>query len=440
MSPSILARALAATIAFFVAVPALAAVDVREVQSPGGIRAWLVEDHSIPFVALEIAFRGGTSLDSPEKLGATNLMMGLLEEGAGDRDAQAFARARDDLAMSMGFNASDDLVTVSARFLTETTEQAGDLLREVLSEPRFDQDAIDRVRAQVISGIRSDAADPQSIAGQTMAAALFGQHPYARPGTGTEETVTALTRDDLLAARAGAMARDRVHVAAVGDITPEALAALIDKVLGDLPETGAPLPGPASPAFDGGVQVVDYPTPQAVIRFAQAGIDRDHPDFFAAYVMTQVLSAGSFESRLMNEIREKRGLTYGVAAYLQQKDGADLFVGGMSTANATVAQAIGLIRDEWQRMKDGGVTEEELDRAKTYLTGAYPLRFDGNGQIADILVGMQMDGLTPDYIATRNDKVEAVTREDVARVAANLLDPAALSFVVVGQPADLPGN
>ncbi|WP_138466360.1 pitrilysin family protein [Poseidonocella sp. HB161398] len=427
-------RAALTSAAILLAVPAFAEVDVQTLESPGGIHAWLVEEHSIPFVALEIGFRGGTSLDAPEKQGATNLMTALLEEGAGDMDAQDFAKARDDLAMSASFRSWDDGVSVSARFLTETMEPAGDLLRTVLADPAFDAEAVERVRGQVLASIRSDSEDPQAIAGQALAEAIYGNHPYARPGDGTEETVSALTRDDIVAAWKGAMARDRVYVSAVGDITPDQLTALIDKVLGGLPETGAPLPGPADLSFAGGVQVIDYPTPQAVIRFAQPGISRDDPDFFAAYVMNQVLGAGSFESRLMDEIREKRGLTYGVAAYLSAKDRSDLLAGGMATANASVAESIGLIRQEWQKMKDEGVTQDELDRAKTYLTGAYPLRFDGNGRIASILMGMQMDGMDPDYIATRNAKVEAVTLEDVRRVAGELLDPAKLSFVVVGQP------
>ncbi|WP_108260549.1 M16 family metallopeptidase [Mangrovicoccus ximenensis] len=429
-------RAAVTAAAIALAFPAFAEVDIQQVESPGGIKAWLVEEHSIPFVALEIGFKGGTSLDPAGKQGATNLMTGLLEEGSGDWDSQGFARARDDLAMSVDFDSWDDGVSISARFLTETLEPAGELLRTVVTDPAFDAESIDRVRAQVLASIRSDREDPQALAGDYMAQEVYGDHPYARPGDGTEETVTALTRDDIVAAWQGAMAKDRVYVSAVGDITPEQLETLLDKVLGDLPAAGAPLPGPADPQFSGGVHVIDYPTPQAVIRFVQPGLDRDDPDFFAAYVMNQVLGAGSFESRLMSEIREKRGLTYGVAAYLSAKDQSDLLAGGMATANATVAESIDLIRREWQKMKDEGVTQDELDRAKTYLTGAYPLRFDGNGRIANILVGMQMDGMGPDYIATRNDKVEAVTLEDVRRVASELLDPAKLSFVVVGQPPE----
>ncbi len=249
--------------------------------------------------------------------------------------------------------------------------------------------------------------------------------------------MTALTRDDILAARDAVFARDRLYVGAVGDITAEELGALVDQLLADLPETGAPIPGPAELGLDGGVTVIEFDTPQSVALFGQRGIAQEDDDFFAVYVLNQILGGGSFESRLMTEVREKRGLTYGVYSYLVPKDLAAIYMGSVSSANDRIAEAIAVIRDEWARIAREGVTQEELDAAKTYLTGAYPLRFDGNSQIANIMVGMQMDDLPIDYIATRNARVEAVTLADVNRVAAELLDPDGLRFVVVGKPVGL---
>jgi zinc protease len=233
-----------------------------------------------------------------------------------------------------------------------------------------------------------------------------------------------------------ALARDRIYVAAVGDITAEGLGALLDHVLGGLPETGAPLPGPATVGLSAGVTVVDFPTPQAVVMFGQAGIDRNDPDYFAAYVLNEILGGEGFGSRLMTELREKRGLTYGAYTWLADYDQADLLAGQFATDNRTAAEAVDILKAEWARMVQG-VTEAELDKTKTFLTGAYPLRFDGNGPIANLLVGMQMVGLPLDYIATRNAKVEAVTLDDVKRVAARLIQPDQLRIVVVGQPQGL---
>ncbi len=421
----------------FLALPAAAEVKIKEVVSPMGITAWLVEDHSIPFTALELRFRGGTSLDAPGKRGATYLMTGLLEEGAGDLEARPYARKLEALAASFGYDSSSDSVSISARFLSENRDNALALLRDTIHNPRFDQQAIDRVRGQVISSLKSNAKDPDEIAQATFRRMAFGDHPYGSDGAGTVDSVTDLTRDDIVAAHKAVFARDRLFVGAVGDITADELGVLIDTLLGDLPETGAPIPGPAEVTLTGGVTVVEFETPQSVAVFGQRGIERHDPDFFAAYVLNQILGGGSFESRLMNEVREKRGLTYGVYSYLSPRDLAATYRGGVSSANDRIAEAIRVIGEEWAKMADIGVTPEELDAAKTYLTGAYPLRFDGNGRIASIMVGMQMQDLPIDYIATRNDKVEAVTLEDVNRVAAELLDPKGLHFVVVGKPEGL---
>ena len=420
------------------ALPLRADVDIQEVKTPGGLTAWLVEDHSIPFAAIEIRFRGGASLDAPGKRGAINLMTATLEEGAADMDARAFARAGEALAASFGFDASADEVSVSAQFLTENRDASIALLRAALMEPRFDQDALDRVRGQVLSIIRSEAKDPNDIAGDTFRRLAYGDHPYGSSLNGTEESVSALTREDIFAAHRAVLARDRIYIGASGDITAADLAALVDDLLGDLPATGAPMPERAVVTIPrGGVTVVDFPTPQSVALFAQGGISQKDPDFFAALLLNQVLGAGGFESRLMDEVREKRGLTYGVYSYLASRDLAEVYMGSVSSANDRIAEAIRVIRAEWAKAAAEGVTQEELDSAKTYVTGAYPLRFEGNGPIANILVGMQMIDLPIDYIATRNDKVNAVTLDDVQRVAGELLDPEGLHFVVVGQPTGL---
>ena len=432
-------------IRFFIAVLAFvtltgaaqAEIKIREVTSPGGITAWLVEQHSIPFTALEIRFKGGASLDAPGKRGEINLMTALLEEGAADMDSRAFSAARDSLAASYEFDAYDDAVSISARFLSENRDQAVDLLRLALQQPRFDPDAIERVRGQVLSNIRSDLKDPNKIAARVFDRLAFGEHPYASSYNGTPESVAALTRDDMFAAKDRVMARDRLYVSAVGDITPEALGALLDRLLGGLPATGAPMPHQAPFNLTGGVTVVPFDTPQSVVVFGEKGIKRDDPDFFAAYMMNQILGGSGFQSRLMREVREKRGLTYGVYSYLVPKDYAEVFMGQVASANDKVGQALQVIRDQWERLARDGVTAKELADAKTYMTGAYPLRFDGNGPIANIMVGMQMQDLPIDYIATRNAKVEAVTLEDIRRVASRLVKPEDLRFVVVGQPEDV---
>ncbi len=425
---------LAIYLTFFSSLAALAAVEVQEITSPGGINAWLVEERSIPFTALEIRFRGGSALDAPGKRGAISLMMATLEEGAADLDAQEFAAAREALAASYHFNVFDDTTSISARFLTENRDEAIALLKTAIMEPRFDQDAIDRVRGQVESIIRSEATDPSDIAGLAFDKKVWGDHPYASSRNGTLESVAALTRDDILEARDRVFGLDRMYVSAVGDINAEELGALLDELFGDLAETAAPLAEDATYQLSKGITVIDFDTPQSVALFGHIGIERDDPDYMAAYVLNEVFGGGGFESRLMQEVREKRGLTYGVSTFLLPMEYGQLVMGQVRSDNARMAESIEVIREEWAKIGRDGLTAEELEDAKTYLTGAYALRFDGNAPIARIMVGMQMIGLPVDYIRTRNDQVNALTLEEINRVAARIYQPDELHFVVVGQP------
>ncbi len=418
-------------------VPAFSAVEVQDVASPGGIHAWLVEEHSIPFVALELRFRGGSALDAPGKRGAINLMTGLLEEGAGDLDAQGFAQARETLAARFRYRVFDDVLSISAQMLTENRDAAVALLKSSIMEPNFDQDAVDRVREQVLSGIRSDATDPASIAGDHFFLLTYGDHPYGSDRSCTLDSVAGLTRDDMIDAHARVLGRDRLFVSAVGDITADELGLMLDELLGDLPQTAAPLAERADYALSGGLTVVPFDTPQSVALFGHSGIKRDDPDYMAAYVVNEILGGSGVEARLKEEVREKRGLTYGVGSFLSPMEYGELVLGQVRSDNGKVAEAIEVIRDEWTRIARDGISAEELEDAKTYLTGAYALRFDGNAPIAKIMVGMQMTGLPIDYIRTRNDQIDALSLDEINRVAARLYDPDALHFVVVGQPEGL---
>ncbi|MEJ2030933.1 MAG: pitrilysin family protein [Maritimibacter sp.] len=414
--------------------PARADVDIQEVTSPGGLHAWLVEEHSIPFTALELRFRGGASLDLPGKRGATELMTSLLEEGAGDMDARAFAEARDALASSLSFDVGDDTLAVSAKFLTETRDQSMALLHEALTNPRFDPDAIERVRAQIQAWLKSRATDPHALASAAFDQLAYGDHPYGSFMAGTPESVAALTRDDLMTAFKNAIARDRIYISAVGDISAEELGVMLDKLLGDLPETGAPMPQPVDFGATGGVTLVPFDTPQSVAYFGQPGIAVSDPDFFAAYILNTIFGGSGYHSRLNEEVREKRGLTYGIGTYLVDADYAQSLVGAVSSDNERMGKTLQVVRDEWAKIAQDGITQEELDAAKTYLTGAYPLRFDGNGPIARILIGMQLQGYPVDYVKTRNARIEAVTLDEANRVAAELYQPDNLRFVVAGKP------
>ncbi len=424
-------------VALAFAVPAHATINIQPVTSPGGIEAWLVEDTSIPFVAIDLWFGGGGSLDAPETRGAVHLMAALLEEGAGDLDATEFASELEGLAASLDFDVYRDEVVISIQMLTQNRDEVLALVRDVLLNPRFDEAAVERVRGQVLAGIESDEIDPDSIASNTFNAMAYGDHPYGSALEGSLETVSALTRDDLVAAHRQALVRDRVSIGVTGDMTAEDLGPILDTLLSDLPLSDQPLPGLAEVNLEGGITVVDFATPQSSIFFGHAGLRRDDPDFFAAFVMNQVLGAGGYRNRLMAEVREARGLTYGISTWLGLNKAAPMMLGRFSSSNALAAEAIEVVQAEWAEIATNGITAAELEAAQRYMTGAYPLRFDGNANIAGTLAAMQSDNMPIDYIATRNDAVMAVTLEDVQRVAERLVRPENLHFLVVGQPEGL---
>ena len=423
----------------FLALPTAspAAIDVQEIVTPSGIQAWLVEDHSIPFAALEIRFSGGASIEPDDKLGAAYLMTGLFNEGAGELDAIAFQERQEELAAIFGFDAYKEIIAVSAQFLTENRDESVELLRLALVEPRFDQEPLDRVRNQVLVIIQDIEKDPGEIASEKLNHLQFGNHPYARRLEGTVETVSDLTAEDMRWIHRNTLVRDGLVVGAVGDISPEELAELLDKLLGDLPASG---PDPvAAPEYqlEGGVTVIDFPSPQSVVQFAHAGLLRNDPDFLTAYVLNEIFGGSGFSAILNDEVRIKRGLTYSVRSFLASYRNAGIMVGELSTANDRVVEAVDVVRDEWRRVAENGVTEQQLADIKTYLTGAYPLRFDGNSAIAGILAGMQFDDIPASYVKERNDLVRALTLEEVNDMATRLLQPDALHFVVVGQPDGL---
>ncbi len=417
--------------------PAAAETEIVEVVSPGGVRAWLVEEQSIPIISIAASFDGGEALFPDDKAGLAGLYAAMLEEGAGPYDASAFARRADELAARLFFDADSDSVSVGATMLLQNREQSLELFRLALHEPRFDADALARVKAQIASGIRQDATDPNSIAARLWFKTRFPDDPYGRPMSGTLESVAALGAEDLRDAQSALLTRDGLYIGVVGAITPEELGPILDTLFLPLPESGPERPPAVEMVVEPGVEVVEFDAPQSTVIFGHSGLLRDDPDFMTAYVMNYILGGGGFQSRLNGVVREQRGLAYSVYSYLYPLDRTGLYLGGVGTANERVDEAIALIRSEWARMAAGDVTEEELEAAKRYLIGSFALRFDSNAKIARFLVGAQREELGIDYITRRNSLVEAVTLEDVRRVAARLLDADSLYFVVVGRPEGL---
>lgn len=423
----------------FVTLPAViaarAAVEIQEVTSESGVTAWLVEDYTVPIVAVRFAFKGGSTQDPQGLDGITGLMTGLFDEGAGDLDSDAFQERLDEVGAEMGFNATRDTLYGNMRMLAEERENAFELLRLALTAPRFDQEPLDRIRAQIGTGIISDMRDPNSLGQDAFARALYGDHPYARRADGTIESLAAVTQDDLRALHQRTFARSNLNVAVVGAIDAETLKMELDRVFGGLPaEARLEEVAQVEPKLD---QQVDYayPLPQSSIQLVYPGIQRDDPEFFAAFLMNHILGGGTFSSRLFNEVREKRGLTYGIGSGLSSGDYANSLMIGTSTRADRAGEALQVIRDTIRQLLDEGVGEEELAAAKTYLIGAYAINnLDSSSAVARTLVELQRDDRGIDYINRRAALIDAVTADQVEAAARRLLsaEPAVL---VIGPEA-----
>jgi zinc protease len=364
----------------------------------------------------------------------------LLDGATGAPDAHAFKSRLEDLAIGLDFEASGDSVGGTMRTLSVHADQAFDLLRLSLNSPRFDPEAIDRVKDQVAAELRQSEESPRSIGDRIWWRTAFPDHPYGRRPAGTMDTLAKLGPDDLRRFVAERFGRDNLTLGVVGDITPSRLQELLDSTFGALPVHAAPAAVPDAAAVnEGALLVVNMPIPQSVVAFGGRGIKRDDPDWYAALVMNEILAGDGLSSRLTAEIREKRGLAYGVGAGLNPLRHAGIIYGRVSTRNDRVADTLQILRTEWGRFRDDGPSQAELDAAKKYLVGSFPLSLDTTRRLAGLLVSLQVEKLGMDYIDRRAALLSAVTVDDVRRVAKRLLDPDRLRIVIVGSPKGLVG-
>jgi zinc protease len=411
---------------------------VQRIVSPGGIEAWLVEEHAVPLVALEFSISGGASQDPAHLPGTATLLAGLLDEGAGPYDAEAFHRALDDKAVQLSFSADRDHFSGHLQTLTRNTDAAFDLLRLAVNEARLDAAPAERVREQMAAALKRDLNDPEAMANRAFRAAAFPNHPYGRAVRGELDTLPAITRADLDDLRKRAFARATLKIAVVGAIDATTLARHLDQVFRAWPEMPDLATVPVTSIANLGTrQVINLDIPQTTIRFGRPGIHRRDPEFMAAMVVNYILGGGGLTTRLFHEVREKRGLAYSVYSQIQSFECAAMLSGSTSTKNERAAESLAVIESEIKLLASEGPSEAELDKAKKYLTGSYALSFDTSTKIAAQLVHLQQQGFDVSYLDQRNKLVEAVTLADAKRVGERLLGDGSLLVTAVGQPAGM---
>ena len=412
-------------------------VPVQLVTSPGGIQAWLVSDSTVPMIVLRAYWKGGSAIEREDMVGVTGVMTEMLTEGAGDLDANAFKQRLEELNMSLGFGAGWDGVAMSLVTLTENRDAAFELARMALVEPRFDAAPLARIKSQILVGIRSRETSPSYIANFAVDQALYPNHPYARRSS--VASTNAINRAAMIDRRDVLFTRDRMQVTVVGDIDAATLGRLLDQTFAGLPSSSGPLPEVGDTGFSAPTPLIvrELPQPQSLVLFVAPGIQDEDPDWIPLAVANYILGGGGFSSRLMDQVREQRGLVYGIGTGPSVRDFSAAIRGSAQTENGDVAQAIEVTRAEMARFYAEGATQAEVNDAITYLTGSFALDLDSNSKIASVVHGYQAAGRDIEYINRRNDLIRAVTLDDVNRVIRRLFNPDAFTFVVVGQPEGL---
>ncbi len=414
-------------------------LDIRAVKSPGGITAWLVEDHTLPIISIEFSFKdAGSARESKDRQGLARLVSNTLDEGAGDYDAQAFQKMLTDNSISLSFGAGRDDFSGSLKMLTRHKDKALELMSLALTKPRFEQDAIDRMKAANIARIKSSMTEPDWISARLQNDRTYGDHPYALNSGGTLTSLNAITREDLQNFVKNNLTRDRLHVGVAGDIKAEELGRVLDQLFAGIPEKST-----TSDIKDTAIQntgktyLYKQDIPQSFISLVGEGLDYRDPDYYPAQLMNFVLGGSGFGSRLTEEVREKRGLTYGINSYLFDMDHASGFVIGLSTENKNAGEAVKIINAEMARMRDQGITAEELKGAQDYIVGSLPMSFSSTSAIAGTVRWLQEVGYPMDHYDRYPDLIRAVTLADVERVSQRLLHPEKMLTILVGEPVGI---
>src|SRR6516165_1512186 len=412
-----------------------AATKIQRLVSPGGIEAWFVQDATVPIIAMEYAFGGGAAQDPADKPGVANMVASLIDEGSGDLDSKTFHERLDRRAIELSFSATRDYFRGSLRMLKDNKDEAFDLLHMALTSPHFDATDVERIRSQIVSGLRRDTTNPNALAGRKFLEIAYGDHPYGRQASGTLESVPTITVADMKDYVRRVIAKDTLKIAVVGDVDPATLGKLLDQTFGGLPAKASLTPVPDIVAAKPPQRAfVPLDVPQTVISFGGPGIMRHDPNFMAAYVVNHIIGGGGLSSRLYHEVREKRGLAYSVYQTLLWMDHSALFIGNTGTRADRAGETLDAVEKEIRRMAEEGPTQQELDEAKSYLKGSQMLQLDTSSKLASGLLQYQLDRLPIDYLEKRNAIVDAVTLADAKAIAKRLWGQGLLTVIVGRAP------
>lgn len=409
-------------------------VVIKEVVSPKGIKAWLVEDHSIPVVSMSLSFDGGGLLDPQGKEGLSEIMAQMMTEGAGPYTQESYFSFVEDHAIQLSFDSSDDVFSINLRTTKDNLDRSVKLFKTTLYDTHFKVANLKKVKDTYLVQLDNLLKDPSFIAGETMDKILFKDHPYARSHVGTKQTITSIQQKDLFQQRNKQFKKNYLKIGVCGDITEDDLKSRLDELFGDLEQENllqsiSSVSLPETPAN----KTIRNNRPQSTVLFAQKSIPSNDVDYIKVMILNKALGDG-FGSRLMKSMRVDGGLVYSVSTDSITKEYANVYLGRFASDNKNVEKSIQMVKDQLRLIRDKGITKKELESAKDALKGGYVLRFNSSLNIASIALAYQRLGLPIDYPDLREEKIDAVSLEDVNRFAKNFFKPDHLIFVVVGNP------
>ncbi len=414
-------------------------IDIKTFTTPKGITVWYVEDKTLPIISLSFLFKNaGTAYDPNNKQGLTRMLSNTMDEGAGDVDAQDFQRQLSDNSISLSFESGRDNFGGSLVTLSRNKDLAFKLLGLAINAPRFDEEAVFRMRDANLARVKSSLSEGDWIAARIMNDRAFDGHPYAKNSGGTISGLNAITPEDLKNIYRSSITKDNLIVAAAGDVNEATLSKAVDSIFSSLPasEKKAEIADITEPKHKG-ITLYKKDIPQTMVEVMLPAFDQKEPDAYALQVLNYIFGGAGFGSRLMEKAREEKGLTYGIYSSVLDMQHADMMNISTSTKNETAGEMISIIKAEMEKLKMEKVSEKELADAKSYITGSMPLALKSTESLSDIALSLQEQEKPVDYLDHYADKIMAVSADDVLRVAKRVLNENNMSIVLVGQPENI---
>lgn len=420
---------------FLNASPSLAALSAKKIAMQNGAALLLLENHSLPMVQMELLVRAGSILDPSPKAGLAWLTANLLEEGTETRSSKQIADELDAIGTDFAVSPGSDYATFSMKLLKKDLDRGAGLFSDILLHPAFPEEEVLRGKNQLLGHLMDEKDDPESIADKAFENALFKEHPYHHSAEGDEASVKTISRDDLVRFYKTAYHSNGAILVLVGDLTESGAKTLFEKYFGSWkPAPSVPSKNPL-PAKIGKKEtiLIDKDLTQTSVIFGNIGINRNNPDYYPLQVMNYILGGGGFSSRMLANIRDNKGLVYSLDSHFYPSFETGSFKVILQTKNSSANQAIDEALKEIRKIQADPVTPDELQEAKDYLVGSFPLKMDTNSKLAGMLIYQEFYGLGLDYYETYSRQIKSVSVQDVQRVARQYLDPDHFLLVAVGK-------